>query len=193
MFITTDITRIRNSMSKKLQYGSTNYNMFNYRCGSRGWKTYKKNYCQRDNHKNEISTVNDLYGVSKAGCVIFDLEMDHLVLVKNRMSFEKNENKFGLPKGGVHISLNETFRDAAEREVYEEIGLKLSISTNCKSIKICDIIYYIISIDKTKHPVFLPKDNLEILAAEWIPVKDIKNLNLNRSLSRLVRRWDKVF
>jgi 8-oxo-dGTP pyrophosphatase MutT (NUDIX family) len=165
---------------------SFNNQRFFQTCTSQHFQKNKTNLFKTPTNN---SPENNICECAKAGCVIFDLEKNHIVVVKNRMSFEKNENKYGLPKGSFDASKDKSSHEAAAREVYEETGLNVYISENCKFIKIFDIIYYIILLDKRKHPIFSPTDNVEILGAEWMHVKDLKQLNLNRSLSKLVRVW----
>lgn len=127
----------------------------------------------------------------KAGCIVFDLEFKNVIIVKNRMSFEKGENKHGLPKG--QIKMNEEPRDAAQRELYEETGLKIHLTENNDTIQIFDILYYVVFIDKKEFKDFKPVDNVEIISSEWMDVDNLKYLTLNRSLFKIVQIWDNIF
>ena len=130
-------------------------------------------------------------GIQKAGCIVFDTEFKNVIIVKNRMSFGKGENKHGLPKG--QIKLNEEPQKAAQRELYEETGLMINLSENNDTIQIFDILYFVILLDKKEFKEFKPVDNVEILSSEWMDVDNLKYLTLNRSLLKIVQIWDDIF
>jgi 8-oxo-dGTP pyrophosphatase MutT (NUDIX family) len=146
-------------------------------------------YVQKNNES--IHLQNESLHVQKAGCIIFDTDLKHVLLVKNRMSFEKGEDKYGLPKGSVKI--NELPRHAAERELYEETGLVIKINSHNNVILVFDTLYYILFLNKNNFNTFKPIDNIEIIATEWIDVNKVKNFTLNRSLFKVVQIWDNVF
>jgi 8-oxo-dGTP pyrophosphatase MutT (NUDIX family) len=128
--------------------------------------------------------IEDSSAIKKAGCIILNKELTHIVLVKNRMSFEKGENKYGLSKGSIHK--DESFLEAARREVYEETGLQVSINAKNSYVIIDDIIYYIVFIQRKSNLQFFPVDHNEVLSAEWISLKKVKLLNMNRSLYKFI-------
>ena len=138
-----------------------------------------------------VQKYDDSLNYKKAGCIIFDIDLKHIVVVKNRMSFEKGEDKYGLPKG--QIKPDESAIHAAERELYEETGIRLKINSQSNVIQILDTLYFILFLNKKKFETFIPIDNLEIIATEWVDVNKIKFLTLNRSLFKIVQIWDNIF
>ena len=130
--------------------------------------------------------------IQRAGGIIFDNEKKHILLVLNRLSYLKSENKWGLPKG--HLLREECGLPylGARREILEETGIYFPILENDNKIIIQDTAYFIKRLNKKWNPVFEPKDKKEIYSAEWIPLSNLKNLNLNRGLSMLLGEIEKL-
>ena len=149
--------------------------------------THTHNSCVNRN----IFNTRYLPKISRAGCIITDSNIKYIILVKNRLSFEKGENKFGLPKG--HIYKNESIYQAAIRETYEETGLNLFININTPYIIMFDTIYFIIRLNKNNNLNLAPIDKNEILSSDWHNISNISHLNLNRSLTQLVKKWENIF
>lgn len=122
--------------------------------------------------------------VCRAGAIILNKNKTHMILVLNRLSYLKNENKWGLPKG--HLRENEMPHLGAQREVCEETGQIFKIYNSTKYIQIYDTIYFIMSIDEDNLLPLEPKDKKEIHEATWIPIENIQNLNINRGLSYIM-------
>tara|TARA_Y100001970_G_scaffold144244_1_gene177174 strand:- start:76 stop:633 length:558 start_codon:yes stop_codon:yes gene_type:complete len=67
-------------------------------------------------------------------------------------------NLWGPPKGGVYD--NETIKQGALREFYEETGVKLNVNLEkCKSFKLNESIYFIIYLSKDKISKIKPIDD----------------------------------
>lgn len=144
-------------------------------------------------------TNNKLYNCKKknlptrAGGIIFDKETKHILLVLNRDSFNKRENKWGLPKG--HLSSYEKIYPhiGAQREILEETGIYFPLTEDTFSILIYDTKYFVTNLCKKNNFYFTPKDKTEIIHACWFPVHAISKLNVNRTLSRLICKWKNIF
>lgn len=111
----------------------------------------------------------------KAGGIIFNSSLDKVVMILNRDSYNKGENKWGLPKG--HLKEGESIYYGAKREIKEETGLNINLKKANRCIKINDCYYYIIILSKLIKTN--PIDKNEIFKSEWIDLNEINNLNLN--------------
>lgn len=111
----------------------------------------------------------------KAGGIIFNSSLDKVVMILNRESHMKGENKWGLPKG--HLKQGESIFYGAKREIKEETGLLINLKKRNRCIKINDCYYYIVILSKQMQ--IQPIDKNEIFKCEWINLQDINNLNLN--------------
>ena len=130
---------------------------------------------------------------SRAGGIIFDKETKHILLVLNRDSYYKKENKWGLPKGHLSDFERQHPHIGAQREILEETGIFFPISENSFSISIYDTKYFVSSLCKIANPTFYPQDKTEIIYACWFPVNVISTLNVNRTLSKLICKWKNIF
>ena len=111
----------------------------------------------------------------KAGGIIFNSSLDKVIMILNRESYNKGENKWGLPKG--HLKEGESLYFGAKREIKEETGLTINLKKTNRCIKINDCYYYIIILSKLSNTN--PIDKNEIFKSEWINLNEIHNLNLN--------------
>lgn len=124
--------------------------------------------------------------IHRAGGIIFDDEKEYILLVLNRLSYLKSENKWGLPKGHLLEEEHGLPYLCARREILEETGIYFPIVKDDNSIVIQDTEYFITKLNRKWNPVFEPKDKKEIHSAKWIPLSELKNMNLNRGLSILL-------
>lgn len=127
--------------------------------------------------------------VCRAGGIILDKDRKHVVLVLNRLSHAKNENKWGLPKGHLHDEEMDEPHLGARREILEETGIFYPINKYDASVVLYDTRYYIIQLDKEKNWFFEPKDTTEIHEVRWMNFDKIKELNMNRGLSLLLHKY----
>tara|TARA_Y100000389_G_C17257650_1_gene411343 strand:+ start:214 stop:732 length:519 start_codon:yes stop_codon:yes gene_type:complete len=130
---------------------------------------------------------------TRAGGIIFDKHTQFILLVLNRESYYKNENKWGLPKGHLTNVERHYPHIGAQREIMEETGIYFPITENTFSISIYDTKYYVATLCKNSNPFFFPKDKTEIIHACWFPVNRISELNVNRTLSKLILKWKNIF
>lgn len=116
----------------------------------------------------------------KAGCIISC--NNHLLLVCGRM-----ESKWGFPKGSVDS--NETYKEAAIRETYEETGivLKEDMLTRYKN-RTGKVVLFHVNLNQL-HPL-KPQDTNEIKEAKWFHMDDIPKINkdeMNLSLRKFLK------
>tara|TARA_Y100000389_G_scaffold139399_1_gene137148 strand:- start:609 stop:1280 length:672 start_codon:yes stop_codon:yes gene_type:complete len=130
---------------------------------------------------------------TRAGGIIFDKNTKFILLVLNRDSYFKKENKWGLPKGHLNNYERNFPHIGAQREILEETGIYFPLNENSFAISIYDTMYYVSSLCKKSNPVFFPKDQTEIIYACWFPVNAINKLNVNRTLSKLILKWRNIF
>jgi len=119
----------------------------------------------------------------KCGCFIFNEDLTEIVLVQNNYSFNKGEDKWGLPKG--HREGNETYATCAKREVREETGLFLKVKDNMPKIKINNTFYFIIVTNKKN---LYPIDTKEVRKACWVKLEYIPDINVNRETQIFYKR-----
>ena len=105
------------------------------------------------------------------------------MLVQNNYSFNKGEDKWGLPKG--HREGNETYATCAKREVREETGLFLKVKDNMPKIKINNTFYFIIVTNKKN---LYPIDTKEVRKACWVKLEYIPDINVNRETQIFYKR-----
>lgn len=116
--------------------------------------------------------------IIKAGCIVFNKEFDSLLVVCNNYS---SIDKLGFPKGSIEI--NETYAKCAERELYEETGIRRNIYNNMFKTKIGNTVYFPILLDYKDYMNLEPIDKNEIRYCKWIKIKDLYNENYNREIS----------
>jgi len=129
--------------------------------------------------------------VSRAGGLIFNNDRTKVVLVLNRMSFLKGEYKYGLPKG--HLYPYEIIAPfvGAQREIWEETGVFFPVNQFTNSFKIYDTRYYTLQLNNDVVHSFNPTDKREIAYAGWFDIEAVQYLNVNRTLSKIMKNWNK--
>ena len=114
----------------------------------------------------------------RCGAVIFNDNMDKIVLILNRYSSEVlKKPKWGLPKGHINKKVKEAYIKCAEREVLEETGLNIKMDKKNGMIRVNKTNYYLIRLSNEFS--LKPKDTYEVSEAKWIDIKDIKNMVIN--------------
>lgn len=136
----------------------------------------------------DFSSCNVKKKVShRCGVVIFNKDLDKIVLVLNRYSSEVlNKPKWGLPKGHINKSENEDYLKCAEREALEETGLKIKMDRKNGKIIIKKTNYYPICLDSEY--LLSPEDDYEISEARWVSLSDIKDYTLNFECKQVVNK-----
>tara|TARA_Y100000389_G_C17366248_1_gene466483 strand:+ start:267 stop:725 length:459 start_codon:yes stop_codon:yes gene_type:complete len=130
---------------------------------------------------------------TRAGGIIFDENNNHIVLVLNKDSYMKKENKWGLPKGHLTDIEKHQPHMGAIREIWEETGIWFPIKPETFSIAVYDTLYYVLKLNKEHNPLFKTNDTTEIIDVQWIPIKDLSKLNVNRTLAKIIKKWKSIF
>lgn len=139
---------------------------------------------KRYNQYNKSPKKKDI----RCGGIIINEKLDKIIIVLNRESKIKGENKWGLPKG--HIKPNEELYQCAQREIEEETGIKFKINNNTPRIKINDTFYYILV--STEDIYLNPRDKREIAEVKWEKIENIEKMNTNRGLKKLDSVYTKI-
>jgi mRNA-decapping enzyme subunit 2 len=104
------------------------------------------------------------FSIPVCGCVCVDKSKQYVLLLKGKC--------WSFPKG--KINQNETDKDCAIRECFEETGLSVSISSNTKFVKCYKpkpiTLYFIPNIDIST-PIKI--QNTEISTYKWIKINDL--------------------
>lgn len=130
---------------------------------------------------------------TRAGGIIFNSENTHIVLVLNKDSYSKNENKWGLPKGHLFDYERKLPHLGAQREIWEETGIFFPIRDDNFSISIYDTLYYVLTLNREVNPFFFPRDTNEIAYVCWFPIESLNSLNVNRTLAKIIKKWRNIF
>jgi 8-oxo-dGTP pyrophosphatase MutT (NUDIX family) len=117
--------------------------------------------------------------ILRCGGIIFNKNLDSVLVVLNKYSHLKGENKWGFPKG--HRKPGEKIFNCAKREICEETGLELPNHLFRKRINIFNTIYYIIFLQEDFQEFKIPDTN-EIAKVEWVKLNTLKNNNYNRDI-----------
>ena len=132
------------------------------------------------------SNKNFIKGPIKCGVIVFNKELNEIILILNKYSFLLGENKWGIPKG--HREGNETYATCARRELLEETGLQLNIQDNMFKVRINNSYYFPIILNNREKFTLKPIDENEIKEAKWFKISDIESLNLNRETKIIMKR-----
>ncbi len=95
-----------------------------------------------------------------------------VLLVRDRTS-----NKWGFPKG--HVEGRESGFMCAQREVREETGLTMAVTSTCMLIN-QDACYYLVDYDSSCIGTLKTNDSTEISELKWIPKKHLLSKRLKR-------------
>ena len=123
----------------------------------------------------------------RAGGIILNDTLEKILLVLNRDSVNKNNPKWGLPKG--HLKKGENHEQCAQREIEEEAGLQVNINPS-KFKKINDTIYYYIICNDLVD--LIPNDKREIWSAKWVDLDILDDLEKNRGLRKFNQMKDSI-
>ena len=129
----------------------------------------------------------------RCGGIIFSNNGKHIVIVQNKYMFkEKNKILWGLPKG--HIKHNETYAECAQREIFEETGIRVSIMESHPKIKINNTYYLPIKLNLSYHDlkkIMHIHDKIEIENISVLSISELcKNTNiLNYELRKCINSY----
>lgn len=118
--------------------------------------------------------------IERAGGIVLNVQKTHLLLV-----FGRYHNLWSLPKG--HLKPDETPKECAKREIYEETGLMVELTD--QYIKRNHTMFYYankLCNHVEKHRILNPIDKQEIQKARWIKLQDIQTIPANMCLKYIV-------
>ena len=133
------------------------------------------------------SSKNAMKKVTECGVILFNQDMNHLLIV-----FQNKSQKWGFPKGymsRIELCKKEDFK-CAKRELFEETGIDLRLLHHTKygSVIIGNKLFFVIEAKK-KHITTNPLDVCEIEKIQWIKRSDlnafVRSNNCNVTLNKL--------
>jgi 8-oxo-dGTP pyrophosphatase MutT (NUDIX family) len=127
-------------------------------------------------------------GSTRAYVVV--LAEDNVLLTKNWLGLHK---KWRLPGGGVKKSEDPIV--AAERELYEEVGLKIDknklTALNFDPIKVSKTFKANIYLIEFSTKMAINRNQNELSDAQWIPLVKINELNVSQEVAEALRAISK--
>ena len=142
----------------------------------------RKNYKNKNKNKNKGIIKSPI----KCGVIVFNEELNEIILILNKYSHMLGENKWGIPKG--HREGNETYATCARRELLEETGLQINIQDSMFKVRINNSYYFPIILNNRDKYTLKPIDENEIHEAKWFKITNIESLNLNRETKIFMKR-----
>ena len=109
--------------------------------------------------------------IRRCGGIIYNCNNDKVLVVLNRESFEKGENKWGFPKG--HRNYREKIIDCAQREIKEETGLVIPKCLLKDRQCINNTLYFRLNL-RQNYDSFDIIDKNEIAKVEWMSIDELK-------------------
>lgn len=128
---------------------------------------------------NKIRTIKTSRGIKHIAVAALIIENDHLLVVDRRTY------PFGLELPAGHVEYDETLEEALRREVYEEVGIKVTGATLLAQLE-HPISYCRYGSDVEEWSIFLIEgrkgetiaSNSEVESSSWIPLKHLHRYNL---------------
>lgn len=133
--------------------------------------------------KNEHTNRRTSPPHSKCGGIVLDSSLKKILVVLNRQSHLKGENKWGLPKG--HQKPGEKESTCAQRELYEETGLSIPEKRFFRRVNIHHNTYFVLVL-KNHFTSLQSVDSKEICKVSWKTPVELRMENLNRDLNILL-------
>ena len=123
--------------------------------------------------------------VIKCGGVILSKDKTKLLIV--HQMYKGQPAKWGCPKG--HRNKNEFYHRCANREMYEELGIKIKTSERDPKIKVGNTIYFPYILSNIENNM-IPIDKKEICEIKLIDLNDITHLEMNYELKKILQNID---
>lgn len=153
-------------------------------------RIYDKQKKQNKHYENETLIVNlngnEYVYPPKAGVLLFDYNLEYVLLIKNNYAENSDDGKYSVPKG--HVEEHETRTECAEREFYEETGIQINIPDGRQSIRVNNSHYYPFYSDISIVNTLKPIDVDEVSECKFVNLNDIKNLNCNQETINLLTK-----
>ena len=112
------------------------------------------------------------------------------IIILNNKILIVRQVKWSIPKG--YIEFGEYPHIAAQREIYEEVGLDYIINSNTNHIDIGDIKYYLLK-SNVENENLITNDPEEIKEIKWVSEKNLYSMNnLNYSLNIIKYNWREI-
>tara|TARA_Y100000389_G_scaffold201050_1_gene242827 strand:- start:1122 stop:1691 length:570 start_codon:yes stop_codon:yes gene_type:complete len=121
----------------------------------------------------------------KGGVLIFNHNMEKVLMVRNNYHPYTECQKWGFPKG--HVKKDESFTQCAMRECSEETSMKLDITPEHPYILINNSRYYVFVAEKHINATIVPLDTNEINAVEFIDTHRVNTLQMNKEASVILK------
>lgn len=116
------------------------------------------------------------------GCILVSPERRYL-LVQGRAT-----GKWSFPKG--HSLPDESSLDCAQRELFEETGIKAPFMSS-KTLHLATGIYYVYNI---RNEVFSEtQDSEEVMQTNWFTANEIRKMSVNVDVNTFLRRNKKMY
>jgi 8-oxo-dGTP pyrophosphatase MutT (NUDIX family) len=105
----------------------------------------------------------------RAGVFLYNQKDDQLLVVRVCGKF------IGLPKGGAE--LNETTKETALRELYEETGVRIPVEHLTKSVSIHGAVYFVVYVNESFPTKVLDFDGNDVNSVGWIHPGCLKDVH----------------
>ena len=127
--------------------------------------------------------TNTTNNIREAGIVLINKNSEKVLVVLQSAS-----KKWGLPKGQTENTDFECHYKTAERELFEETSILLTLNKHklLFNYKVNDKIYYVVKIFNNI-PFPKPQDNEEISDVKWIEIDQLDNFIKNNECNRSLR------
>lgn len=151
------------------------------------YKEYTDDYTMLVRTTEEVIVRYEL----RAGVILYDPAVEKILLVLSRWIDRPECSRWGIPKGLVEPG--ENIYECAERELYEETGIRVPIDASVPYLHIKNTYYFIKSADSRRMiPQFgaMCPNYQEIESCRWVSKNMIPTYCINKETLFLVqKRW----
>lgn len=121
----------------------------------------------------------------ECGAIVFDRKGESVLII-----FQRESQKWGLPKGHVNPNESNNYFECAKRELEEETGIMMNL-IKYRRVGSCVIrnkLFYIVRLMKDVHNM-RPIDNSEIGGIQWLNVEKIRTFVTTQSCNVTLREF----